>query len=119
MDLRPYQVEAVEQAREQMRRGAKRVLLVLATGGGKTVVGGVRSVRRGGPRHAARDAEVVHHAHREQPDAAQNRHRRPLVMCERRDHTRNSRVESATTEWALKGSNLRPLPCESVVDRVR
>lgn len=36
--LRPYQVEAVERVRDRIRAGARRILLVLATGGGKTVV---------------------------------------------------------------------------------
>lgn len=36
--LRPYQVEAVERVRQSIRAGARRILLVLATGGGKTVV---------------------------------------------------------------------------------
>lgn len=38
MDLRPYQVEAVDGARAHLRRGAKRVLIVCPTGGGKTVI---------------------------------------------------------------------------------
>lgn len=38
MDLRPYQQEAVESARERLRAGAKRVLIVCPTGGGKTVI---------------------------------------------------------------------------------
>lgn len=36
--LRPYQVEAVERVRAAIRAGKRRILLVLATGGGKTVV---------------------------------------------------------------------------------
>ena len=36
--LRPYQIEAVERVRQSIRGGARRILLVLATGGGKTVV---------------------------------------------------------------------------------
>lgn len=36
--LRPYQLEGIERVRESIRAGARRVLLVLATGGGKTVV---------------------------------------------------------------------------------
>jgi DNA repair protein RadD len=38
MDLRPYQVETIEQARARIREGAKRVLLIVPTGGGKTVI---------------------------------------------------------------------------------
>lgn len=38
MELRPYQVEAVEAARQQFRAGRKRVLITMPTGGGKTVV---------------------------------------------------------------------------------
>jgi DNA repair protein RadD len=38
MDLRPYQTEAIEKAREQIRAGKKRVLVTMPTGGGKTVV---------------------------------------------------------------------------------
>lgn len=38
MDLRPYQVEAVEAARAELRAKKKRVLIVCPTGGGKTVI---------------------------------------------------------------------------------
>ena len=38
MDLRPYQSEAIEQVRARFRAGAKRTLIILPTGGGKTVV---------------------------------------------------------------------------------
>lgn len=38
MELRPYQVEAIENVRARLRAGARRVLIVLPTGGGKTVV---------------------------------------------------------------------------------
>lgn len=38
MDLRPYQIEAINAAREQIRAGKKRVLINMPTGGGKTVV---------------------------------------------------------------------------------
>lgn len=38
MILRPYQTEAIERARTLFRDGARRVLIILATGGGKTVV---------------------------------------------------------------------------------
>ena len=52
MDLRPYQREAIEQVRERLRRGAKRVLIVLPTGGGKTVVAAdiIRSATERGSR---------------------------------------------------------------------
>lgn len=36
MDLRPYQQRAIEEIREHFRKGTKKVLLHLATGGGKT-----------------------------------------------------------------------------------
>lgn len=36
--LRPYQLDAVERVREQIRSGARRVLIVAPTGSGKTVV---------------------------------------------------------------------------------
>lgn len=38
MDLRPYQIAAIEQTREKIRAGAPKVLIVIPTGGGKTVV---------------------------------------------------------------------------------
>jgi DNA repair protein RadD len=38
VDLRPYQHEMIDAARDRMRLGSKRTLLVLPTGGGKTVV---------------------------------------------------------------------------------
>lgn len=39
MNLRPYQVEAIEAARQQFRQGKRRVLITAPTGSGKTVVG--------------------------------------------------------------------------------
>jgi DNA repair protein RadD len=39
-ELRPYQATAIERVREAIRQGARRVLLVLATGGGKTFTAG-------------------------------------------------------------------------------
>ena len=36
MDLRPYQIEALERTRQSFGRGHRNVLLVLPTGGGKT-----------------------------------------------------------------------------------
>lgn len=38
MDLRPYQLEGIAAAREKLRAGARSVLIILATGGGKTVL---------------------------------------------------------------------------------
>lgn len=38
MDLRPYQTSAIDAAREKLRAGAKRVLVICPTGGGKTVL---------------------------------------------------------------------------------
>ena len=40
MDLRPYQIEALERTRQSFGRGHRNVLLVLPTGGGKTACGG-------------------------------------------------------------------------------
>jgi len=48
--LRPYQLEAVERVRKEIRSGATRVLVVAATGAGKTVLAShiiVRSVAGG------------------------------------------------------------------------
>ena len=39
IDLRNYQLDAVEQARDAIRSGAKNVLIVAPTGSGKTVIG--------------------------------------------------------------------------------
>jgi len=52
MQLRPYQTEAIEQVRERLRRGARRCLIVLPTGGGKTVVAAdiIRSATERGSR---------------------------------------------------------------------
>lgn len=38
--LRPYQETAIERVREAIRKGARRVLIVIATGGGKTFTAG-------------------------------------------------------------------------------
>lgn len=40
MKLRPYQEHAIQRVREEMSRGKRRALLVIATGGGKTVTAG-------------------------------------------------------------------------------
>lgn len=52
IELRPYQVQAIEQVRDRFRSGAKRTLIVLPTGGGKTVVGAsiIRSATEKGSR---------------------------------------------------------------------
>lgn len=50
IDLREYQQQAVEQAREAIRGGAKNVLIVAPTGSGKTVIGAyltAQTVRKG------------------------------------------------------------------------
>ncbi|MGE7136194.1 DEAD/DEAH box helicase [Luteibacter sp. NPDC031894] len=39
VDLRPYQAAAFDKAREAIRQGAKRILVVAPTGSGKTVLG--------------------------------------------------------------------------------
>ena len=59
MLLRPYQSEAIEAARAKFRANAKRTLLVLPTGGGKTVIASeiIRSAE-------ARGSRVVFLAHR-------------------------------------------------------
>lgn len=61
MDLRPYQVEAVADARAQLAAGKKRCLIILPTGGGKTVVA----------------AEIIHRA--------QERGSRVLFLAHRRE----------------------------------
>jgi superfamily II DNA or RNA helicase len=38
IELRPYQADALEAIRDSFRRGLRRVLFVLPTGGGKTIV---------------------------------------------------------------------------------
>lgn len=40
LELRPYQATAIERVREAIRAGARRVLLVISTGGGKTFTAG-------------------------------------------------------------------------------
>lgn len=59
MELRPYQVAAVDGARQRIREGAKRVLLIVPTGGGKTVIASeiIHSA-------AAKGSRVVFLAHR-------------------------------------------------------
>lgn len=52
MHLRPYQIAAITAARGKLRAGAKRCLVVMPTGGGKTVVAGeiIRSATEKGSR---------------------------------------------------------------------
>ncbi len=59
MELRPYQSEGIEATREKFRRGAKRVLKILPTGGGKTVIASeiIRSAE-------ARGSRILFLAHR-------------------------------------------------------
>ena len=64
MQLRPYQVEAVDGARAELRRGAKRCLIVLPTGGGKTVVA----------------AEIIHRAEERGSRTLFLAHRRELIV---------------------------------------
>lgn len=64
MDLRPYQVEAVVGARAQLAAGKKRCLIILPTGGGKTVVA----------------AEIIHRAEERGSRVLFLAHRRELIM---------------------------------------
>ena len=59
MDLRPYQTKAIVDVRAEMARGARQVLLVMPTGGGKTVLAAeiIRSA-------VARGSRVLFLAHR-------------------------------------------------------
>ena len=63
MELRPYQVAAIEAAREQLRAGRRRVLITMPTGGGKTVVA----------------ADIIASAERKGKGALFLAHRRELV----------------------------------------
>jgi DNA repair protein RadD len=50
VDLRGYQIEAIEKLRELIRQGVRRILLVIPTGGGKTLTAGsmiAGSLRKG------------------------------------------------------------------------
>ncbi|MDP2271275.1 MAG: DEAD/DEAH box helicase [Archangium sp.] len=62
--LDDYQIEAVEGARDELRRGGKRCLIVLPTGGGKTVVA----------------SEVIHRAMQRQSRVLFLAHRRELIL---------------------------------------
>lgn len=59
--LRPYQVRAVDQAREAFRSGARGVVLVLPTGSGKTVI--AAAIAR---THLTRGGRVVVYVHRDE-----------------------------------------------------
>lgn len=59
--LRPYQSRAIADLREAIRSGTKRVLLVLPTGGGKTVI--AEEITR---RHIAQGGRVLFLAHRDE-----------------------------------------------------
>lgn len=52
MDLRPYQVAAIDETREKIRASAPKVLIIIPTGGGKTVVAAeiIRSAESKGSR---------------------------------------------------------------------
>ncbi len=52
IELRPYQTQAIDEARARLVGGAKRVLIVMATGGGKTIVAAeiIRSAQAKGSR---------------------------------------------------------------------
>jgi len=56
--LRPYQDQAIEAARAHVRRGAKRVLIVMPTGGGKTVV--ASEIIRGATEKGSRTLFLAH-----------------------------------------------------------
>ena len=45
VDLRGYQAQAIELARDALRAGAKNVLICAPTGSGKTVLGLLRPVQ--------------------------------------------------------------------------
>lgn len=62
--LRPYQVEAIEEVRNRFRAGARKTLIILPTGGGKTVVG----------------ASIIHSAVQRQSRVLFLAHRRELIQ---------------------------------------
>lgn len=58
MHLRPYQSAAIEAARERVRSGAKRCLIIMPTGGGKTVV--ASEIIRGATEKGSRTLFLAH-----------------------------------------------------------
>ncbi len=64
MDLRPYQSAAIAEAREKLRAGAKRCLIICPTGGGKTVVA----------------ADIIHSATQKGSRSLFLAHRRELIL---------------------------------------
>ena len=64
MELRPYQVRSVDAIRAAYSGGARRVLYVLPTGGGKTIVGASivrsRDIPSGEAWERGRRAQVAH-----------------------------------------------------------
>lgn len=58
MHLRPYQTSAIDAAREKIRAGAKRCLVIMPTGGGKTVV--ASEIIRGAMAKGSRTLFVAH-----------------------------------------------------------
>lgn len=93
MELRPYQVQAIEGIRDHLRRGKRRVLLVSPTGSGKTVAA----------------AEIIHSAVRRGTRSVFLAHRRELI-------TQCSRKLDAfgVDHGILQGANPRYRPWEPV-----
>lgn len=106
MDLRPYQSEAIEQVRERFRTGAKRTLIILPTGGGKTVVA-ADIIQRA----AARQSRVLFLAHRreliQQTSDKLNRFgvRHGIIMAGERPALQHS-VQVASVQTLARRRNL-------------
>ena len=61
MNLRPYQVRAIQKARDEYRKGSRDILLVAPTGSGKTILGATIAKSS-----KAKGSEVLWLAHREE-----------------------------------------------------
>jgi DNA repair protein RadD len=84
IDLRPYQLSAVDRARDALRRGCRRLLVVAPTGAGKTVIGAhiVLSARERGRRaiFVAHRRELVNQTFRKLVEAGIPEHEIGVLM---------------------------------------
>lgn len=100
--LRPYQLDAVERVRGEVRAGSRRVLVVLPTGGGKTVVAAhiVTSSVALGKRvlFVAHRRELLHQCYRKLVDAGLSEQQLGVVMAGDTRRRPNAPVQIASID---------------------
>lgn len=112
MDLRPYQAEGIERVRARLRKGVRRVVLVLPTGGGKTICAAhvILSAYRKGKRIVffAHRRELIRQSMRKLIEAGIPAHDVGMLMGQESIRTHAPVVVASIATWIRRA----PLPAD-------